>query len=186
MEAVRVMIHDQDLHMHLWEEATRTPVYFQNRIYHSALGNKTPEEMFTSEKTKVSHLEIFGCLVYLHVPKEKRSKLGPLGNKGILVGYNEQSKAYRIYIPGFCQIEISRDVTFDEDASFTKSKNIFAYEDHEEEKETPRATEVIRPHVRDSEEVPIQDDHDLAEPQGLIETPQKMISTKEEQLWLMM
>ena len=45
MEAVKTMIYDQDLPMHLWAEATRTVVYVQNRISHSALGFKTPEEM---------------------------------------------------------------------------------------------------------------------------------------------
>ena len=60
-----------------------------------------------------------------------------------------------IYIPGFFQIEISRDVTFDEDATFTKSINILADEDHEQEKEDSRATKVIRPPIRDIEEAPI-------------------------------
>ena len=50
------MIYDQDLPMHLWAEVARTVVYVQNRISHSALGFKTPEEMFTTKKTKVSHL----------------------------------------------------------------------------------------------------------------------------------
>ena len=77
------------------------------------LGNKTPEEMFTCEKPEVSHLKIFGCHVYLHVPKEKRSKLDPSGKKGIFVGYSDQSKAYKIYIPGFRKIEVRRIVTFD-------------------------------------------------------------------------
>ena len=96
--------------------------------------------MFTGKNPEVSHLKIFGCPLYLHVPKEKRSKLDPLGKKGIFVGYNEQSKAYRIYIPGFRQIEINRDVAFDEYVDFTKSRNIFVDEDHEEEKEAPRTT----------------------------------------------
>jgi transposase InsO family protein len=43
MEAVKTMIHDQDIPMHLWEEATRTIVYVQNRLSHSALGFKTLE-----------------------------------------------------------------------------------------------------------------------------------------------
>ena len=30
MEAMKAMIHDQDLLMYLWEEATRTTVYVQN------------------------------------------------------------------------------------------------------------------------------------------------------------
>ena len=71
MEAVREMIHDQYLPMHLWEKPARTTIYVQNRISHSSLGNKTSEEMFTGEKPKVSHLKIFGCPVYLHIPKEK-------------------------------------------------------------------------------------------------------------------
>ena len=37
MEAVKTMIYDQDLPMHLWVEAARTTVYVHNRISHSAL-----------------------------------------------------------------------------------------------------------------------------------------------------
>ena len=50
MEAVKKMIYDQDLPMHLWEEAAKTVVYVHNRISHSALGFKTPEEMFTEKE----------------------------------------------------------------------------------------------------------------------------------------
>jgi transposase InsO family protein len=100
MEAIKTMIHDQDLPMHLWAEATRTTVYVQNRLSHSALGLKTLEEMFTGKKLEVSHLKIFSCPVFVHFLKEKRTKLDPSGNKGIFVGYYEVSKAFRIYIPG--------------------------------------------------------------------------------------
>ena len=31
-------------------------------------------------------------------------------------------KAYRIYLPGFKNIDISRDVTFDKDSAYIKSK----------------------------------------------------------------
>ena len=110
MEAVKTMIYDQDLPMHLWEEETRIVVYIHNRISHNALGFKTPEEMFMENKLEVSHLNIFCCLVYVHIPKEKRTKLDPSGKKGIFVGYHEVSKAFRIYIHGFHHIEISRDV----------------------------------------------------------------------------
>jgi hypothetical protein len=92
MEAVKTMIHDQDLPMHLWDETTRTTVYVQNRLSHSALGFKTPEEMFIGKKPEVSHLKIFGCLVFEHIPKERRTKLDPSGKKGIFVGYCEVSK----------------------------------------------------------------------------------------------
>jgi hypothetical protein len=71
MEAVKTMIHDQDLPMHLWAEATRTTVYVHNILSHSALGFKTSEEMFFGKKPEVSHLKIFGCSVFVHVPKKE-------------------------------------------------------------------------------------------------------------------
>ena len=91
MEATRAMLHDQDLPMHLWVEAARTAVYA-----HRVLENKTPEEVFSNKKLEVIHLRIFGSLVYIHIPKEKRTKLDPSENKGIFMGYSEISKAYRI------------------------------------------------------------------------------------------
>ena len=77
------MIHDQHLPMHMWVEATRTTMYVQNKLSHSDLGFKTLEEMFTGKKLEVSHLKIFGCPVYIHIPKEKRTKLDPSRNMGI-------------------------------------------------------------------------------------------------------
>ena len=96
MEAVKTMIHDQDLPMHLWVEGARTIVYAHNIISHSALGFKTPEEMFIGKNIEVSHLKIFGFPVYVHIPKEKRTKLDPSRKKGIFVGYSKVSKAFRI------------------------------------------------------------------------------------------
>ena len=120
MEATRAMLHDQDIPMHLWEEAAKTAVYVQNRTPHRVLENKTPEEVFSGKKLEVSHLKIFSCPVYIHIPKEKRTKLDPSGKKGIFVGYSESSKAYKIYFPRFKNIDISRDVTFDEDTTYIR------------------------------------------------------------------
>ena len=90
------MLHDQDLPMHLWVEAARTTMYVHNFTPHRVLKNKTPEEVFSGKKPEVTHLRIFGCPVYIHIPKEKTTKLDPSGKKGIFVGYSESSKAYRI------------------------------------------------------------------------------------------
>ena len=122
IEVLKTMMNDQDLPMHLWEEATIKAMYVHNGLSHSALGFKTPEEMYTGKKPEVSHLKIFGCPVYVHIPKEKRTKLDPSRKKGIFFGYCEVSKAFRIYIPGFHHMEISRDVTFDEEAALKRSR----------------------------------------------------------------
>ena len=75
----------------------------------------------------MSHLKIFGCPVYVHIPKEKRTK------KGIFVGYCEVSKAFIIYIAKFHHIDISRDVTFGKEASLKRSKKCQHEEVYEED-----------------------------------------------------
>jgi hypothetical protein len=37
----------------------------------------TPEKKFRCKKPNVSHLRVFGCITYMHVLDEKRSKLDP-------------------------------------------------------------------------------------------------------------
>jgi hypothetical protein len=64
-----------------------------------------------------------------------RTNLDPSGHKGIFFGYNDTLKAYRIYILGHQKVEISQDVTFNENAYFSKSKQIYVEEAHEEENE---------------------------------------------------
>jgi hypothetical protein len=88
------MIHDQSLPMTLWAEACMTVVYVQNRSPHQIKKNITPEESFTRVKPEIGHFRIFGCPIYFHLPKEKRSKLEPSRRKGTFVGYIESSKAY--------------------------------------------------------------------------------------------
>ena len=100
MEAARAMIFDQNLSMFFWAEASNTTIYIQNRCPHSYLDNKTPKETFFGKKPDISHLRIFGCPLYVHVPKEKRTKLEPSRRKGILIGFNETVKGYKVYIPG--------------------------------------------------------------------------------------
>jgi hypothetical protein len=137
-EFVKAMMNDQNLSMFLWGEATMAVVYVQIRSPHRVLKDMTPEEAFSGKKPSVEHLRIFGCLVYVHVPKEKRKKLDPSGKKGIFVGYSESSKAYIIYIPGQQKVEVSRDVTFDEKIAFRKSIEDSMDSNEEEEHEVPQ------------------------------------------------
>ena len=103
------------------------------------------------------------------------------------MGYCEVSKAFRIYIPGHHHIEISRDVTFDEDAMLKKSRRCQLEEVYEEEpvlprtaeREVPKAAEPVREDViSPDEEIP--EDHDIVEFQ---EPPQMTILHKRKPAW---
>jgi hypothetical protein len=62
-------------------------------IPHRILGDKALKEAFLGVNPKIGHLRIFVCLVYINVIIEKRTKLDPLGKKGIFVQYSDTSKA---------------------------------------------------------------------------------------------
>lgn len=122
IELAKSMIHDQNLHTSFSAEASNTVVYIKNCCPQSVLDNITLEEFFLGIKPDLSHLRTFGCPIYVHIPKEKITKIEPYGKKGVCIGYSENSKSYRIYIPGQKTIEISRDVKFEEDTTFNLSK----------------------------------------------------------------
>ena len=94
--------------------------------------------------------------MYIHIPKEKNTKLNPFGREGIFVGYIDTSKVYRIYFPGFKKIDISRDVNFDEDSTYFRFRRTPIQED--EELEETRAWDIEL-----GEAIPEDhEDHDMA------------------------
>ena len=99
----------------------------------------------------------------------------PSGRKRIFVGYSETSKAFRVHIPSFKQIQTSQDVTFDEDVTLNRLRRHRFKEVLDEELEAPRVN------VRDDEDRDLVD-HDMPEPQMLIDPP-KEVSHKRKQAW---
>ena len=97
------MLHDRDLSSYLYEKSTSTTVYIQNR---SLILMRKHLKRCSLVRNQTFH--IFGYLdVYMHIPKEKRTKMEPYGKKGTFVGYSETSKEFRIYVPGERHVEVS-------------------------------------------------------------------------------
>uniref|UniRef100_A0AAV1T0M0 Retroviral polymerase SH3-like domain-containing protein n=1 Tax=Peronospora matthiolae TaxID=2874970 RepID=A0AAV1T0M0_9STRA len=59
-------------------------------------------------------MRVFGCRAFILTPREKRFKWDPKAREGMFMGYEEASKAYRVYDIEADQVVISRDITFDE------------------------------------------------------------------------
>ncbi|KAG6590536.1 Integrase catalytic core protein [Phytophthora cinnamomi] len=117
----RSMLHYAGLDKTFWAEAAMTAIYIKNRLPSPKSPDKTPFEIVYKSKPNVKHMRIFGCKAYVLTPKEKRLKWDPKAREGIFMGYEERSKAYRVYDIEAGQVVISRDVTFDE-SSFDDSK----------------------------------------------------------------
>ena len=99
----------------------------------------------------VSHLKVFGCVAYAHVPDELRKKLDKKGWKCILVGYSEDTKAYKLYDHITRKVIISHDVQFVEneswDGTIENNVNIVSNVEHDDMKEevvqTPHAIQPV-------------------------------------------
>jgi hypothetical protein len=123
------MIHDRGLPLFSWAGASHIVVYLQNMSPHTVLGKLTPEEVFTGTKPDVSHLHIWGSICSCHVPLEKRTKLEPTTNKGLLVAYSEASKAYKIFVITRRKIIVCRDVQFEE-CALRRSRDLPTQDQH--------------------------------------------------------
>ncbi|KAG3122720.1 Retrovirus-related Pol polyprotein from transposon TNT 1-94 [Phytophthora cactorum] len=112
----RSMLHHAKLDKCFWAEAAMTAIYVKNRLPSPKIEHKTPFEIVYKSKPSVKHMRVFGCRTYILTPKEKRLKWDPKARAGIFLGYEEVSKAYRLYDIEAGQVVISRDVNFDESA----------------------------------------------------------------------
>jgi hypothetical protein len=98
----------------LWTEAINTANYLVNLSPTRANQGITPDQRYYNRKPRVDHLRIFGSICYLHIPKENRSKLDSKSLQCFFVGYDTNSKVYRVFDPVSKKIHLSRDVIFDE------------------------------------------------------------------------
>lgn len=113
LNITRSMLKCYEVSKKLWGEVVATTTYLLNRSPSKKLDGITPEEAWTGKKPNVSHLRIFGCLCYRHVPDQRRHKLDDKGEPMILLGYH-QTGAYRLFDPNTEKIVISAYVVFDE------------------------------------------------------------------------
>ena len=61
-----------------------------------------------------------------------QKKLDFTSIKGIFIGYRLSSKAYRFYVKEGLQIEVSRNVIFDENHAYKRSKDILVKSDNKD------------------------------------------------------
>jgi hypothetical protein len=121
------MLKSKNMPKEFWAEAVDYAVYLSNRCKTSSLKNITPQEVWSSFKPSISYLKIFGSVAYAHIPDQKRVKLDDKRLKLIFVGYDERSKAYKLFDPTNKKMHISRDVQVNEEAMWDWSTMMEIY-----------------------------------------------------------
>lgn len=134
---VRTLMIDSKLPKYMWDLAVETATYIYNRTPHKTLNYKTPMSIFSPKKhTHIKYLKRFGCLAYVKVNRNPKTKFSSRGIMTFLVGYT--SSGYLLYHPESLKYLESRNVRFNEKivfgdkASIFKQNNLYPSEELEE------------------------------------------------------
>jgi len=96
-----------------------------NRMPSKVLDFNTPLQFLSKHVTLPSLLlikpRIFGCVAFVHLHKNQRTKLEPCVVRCIFLGYGTNKKGYRCYDPNKNRVYITMDVTFVESDKFYSS-----------------------------------------------------------------
>ena len=94
---------DSGLPNDFWAEAMETFNYLHNRLLtrSKSYGELIPEEAWTNRRQNLSHIRIFGSLVFVDISHKKKSKSDFQKTwVGILIGYNTNTiKHFRVWAP---------------------------------------------------------------------------------------
>ena len=113
LDGARAMLEASKLPGNLWAEAINHHVWIRNWVPTRLLKvDKTPLELATGQKPNLSRVYPWGCKAWVKVLDV--GKLEPRAEECRFVGFDSESKGYRVYWPEKRHISIERDIYFNE------------------------------------------------------------------------
>ena len=113
------MLNNHWTSKHFWAEAVNTTYYLQNKIYIKPILKKTPYELWKGRKPNISYFHPFGCYCFILNTKDNLGKFDSKCDFGLLHGYFESSKAYKVYNSRILTVEGAIHVKFYDNKSNT-------------------------------------------------------------------
>jgi hypothetical protein len=114
LDMARTMLDEYKTPDRFWAEANNTASYSINRLYLHRILKKTSYELLTSKKPNVSYFRVFGSKCFILVKRGRKSKFAPKAVEGFLLGYDSNTRAYRVFNKSTGLVEVSCDIVFDE------------------------------------------------------------------------
>jgi transposase InsO family protein len=114
LDMARTMLDEYKTPDLFWAEAINTACYSINRLYLHLILKKTSYELLTSKKPNVLYFRIFGSKCFILVKRGRKSKFAPKAVEGFLLGYDSNTRAYRVFNKSTGSVEVSYDIVFDE------------------------------------------------------------------------
>jgi hypothetical protein len=110
----RTMLDEYKTSDCFWAEAVNMACHATNRLYLHKLLKKTPYDLLTGNKPNVSYFRVFGIKFYVLQKRSNSSKFAPKVYEGFLLGYDSNSRAYRVFNKVFGCVGTTCDAVFDE------------------------------------------------------------------------
>nr|GFA45611.1 putative ribonuclease H-like domain-containing protein [Tanacetum cinerariifolium] len=107
-----VAFGDSLLPIPFWAEAVNTACYVQNKVLVSKRQNKTPYEFLHGRTPNIGFMRPFRCPTTILNTLDSLGKFEGKVNKGFLVGYTVNSKAFRVFNSQTCIVQETLHVNF--------------------------------------------------------------------------
>lgn len=118
VEMARSMMKSKGVPVRFWAEAVKTAVYILNKAPTQKIEGMTPHQAWYGKVPVVHHFRVFGCLAHAKDVTPNLPKLADRSCQTIMLGYEDGTKAYRLFDPRRNRIVVSRDVMFEEEKSW--------------------------------------------------------------------
>jgi hypothetical protein len=114
LDMARTMLDEHKTPDQFWAKAINTACYSINRLYLHRILKKTSYELLTGKKPNVSYFRVFGRKCFILIKRGRNSKFAPKAVEGFLVGYDSNTRAYRVFNKSTRLVEVSCDIVFEE------------------------------------------------------------------------
>ena len=101
-----------------WADAVSIAAYLINRGLSVPMEFKLPEEVWSGKEVKFSNLKVFGCVSYIHIDYDARSKLDAKSKICFFIGYSDEKFDYSFWDEQNKKIIRSRNVIFNEQVMY--------------------------------------------------------------------
>jgi transposase InsO family protein len=112
LDMARTMLDKYKTPDRFWVEATNTASYSINRLYLHRILKKTSYELLTGKKLNVSYFRVFGSKCFILIKRGRNSKFAPKEVEGFLLGYDSNTRAYRVFNKSTGLVDVSYDIVF--------------------------------------------------------------------------
>jgi hypothetical protein len=114
LDMARTMLDEYKTPERFWAKAINIVCYSINRLYLHRILKKTSYELLTGKKSNVSYFRVFGSKCFILIKRGISSKFAPKVVEGFLLGYDSNTRAYRVFNKSTGLVEVSCDIVFDE------------------------------------------------------------------------